>query len=126
MSEEKFTKEQIENVALNSGIKERIQKSVWDDFIVELTKPKWSPASRQAFFNKHGIAICLQADLPSGEDRRPLITKEAGPECMKHLVDAINEACALVREEVAHASITVQRIHDVLLEALIKHRELIE
>ena len=112
-----FTPEQIEKIR-----KAHSNASNWDidDLIAELTKPEWKPAVGQYYLNDTGGAYKSDHEhRVFGANIRHFTTKEAGPECMQHLVDAIERIGA----ECGCGSVWYTQ---ELNKALAKHRELID
>ena len=78
---------------------EVIEKAMWkhcdsmnpvDDTLAELTKTEWKPAIGQYYLNDTGGAYKSDHEhRVFGANIRHFTTKEAGPECMQHLVDAL-------------------------------------
>ena len=66
----------------------------------KLTKPKWLPVVGQIYRSESGHPY-KHYEGHTQKHSRPLNTKEAGPECMQHLVDAIKWAkdTALINDD---------------------------
>ena len=108
---------------------EVIEKAMWkhcdsmnpvDDTLAELTKTEWKPAIGQYYLNDTGGAYKSDHEhRVFGANIRHFTTKEAGPECMQHLVDAIERIGA----ECGCGSVWYTQ---ELNKALAKHAELIK
>lgn len=90
----------------------------FDQLKAELTKPGFQPNDEQVVFSEGTYSVYAKGYLDN-HIMRPLTTKEAGPGCMQHLVDALREISVNLELSEAGMSVTAD-------DALAKHKELMK